>query len=150
MGEASINAMSFFCESVREEVRGSETYVGVLPDRITAMDFPFTFPSIAIVTRITIPKDISFVNWRMELWWPGDAEAPSYMEMIPPIEEVAKTAEDSLLPMNAIMARVSANNVEIKESGLARMLIVTDDQTILSGQLEIQDGRKSAAPDQEA
>lgn len=147
MDNASISAMSLFCESIRVELQGSETYVGVLPDRITATDFPFAFPSLAIVTRITIPKAVSFDSARMELWWPGDTDTPSHMEEFPPIGEIAEVVDDSLLPMNAIIARLRANNVEIKESGLARVLIVIDDLTIISGQMEIQDGREPTAPD---
>ena len=55
-----------FCDDLREEKSGMDTLVGVHPDNINVPSFPFSFPKIAIYTRINLdaadsPGDISIV-----------------------------------------------------------------------------------------
>jgi hypothetical protein len=55
-----INAISLFCEDVREETNGQYSLIGVLGDNISVPQFPGMMPKLAIYVRINLAP-----TWKM-------------------------------------------------------------------------------------
>lgn len=53
-----------FCEQVRDELRGSQTFVGVLFSGLLVDTFPVTFPFLAVAAWIVIPVSSRLPRFR--------------------------------------------------------------------------------------
>ena len=53
----TIRATALFCEDIREEVGGTATVVGIVPDNAGIKRFPITLPKLGIYVRVSMPSD---------------------------------------------------------------------------------------------
>jgi hypothetical protein len=54
---SELTGFALFCEDIREEKKGSSTFVGVFPSGITVDEFPVDFGLVWIFSRVIVPVD---------------------------------------------------------------------------------------------
>src|SRR5262245_18500679 len=68
-----IVAMALFCDSVRREIGGSDSVVGVMPDNAHVPNFPGVIPRIAIYFRVQLDPESSIESMSFFLKTPEGA-----------------------------------------------------------------------------
>lgn len=56
------DAITLFAEDVREEVQGTMSLIGVVPDTLAVAGVPSLLPKLAIYTRIHVPIDVEITE----------------------------------------------------------------------------------------
>ena len=132
------NAVALFCEDIREEMIGSETLVGVLPDNITVPSFPVAVPKLGVYVRIHVNATQPPKNMRVKIIWPWDGEHPT-TEIDPQIiHEATQNALRDKAPLFGIISRIRMNNVLLRSSGVIRVVATVDESDVLAGILNVQ------------
>jgi hypothetical protein len=56
MSNSQISGFALFCEDIREESKGTETLVGILPASLSVSPMPLNFIKLCVYARLKIPK----------------------------------------------------------------------------------------------
>lgn len=56
MNNSQISGFALFCEDIREEAKGTETLVGILPASLSVSSMPLNFLKLCVYARLKIPK----------------------------------------------------------------------------------------------
>jgi hypothetical protein len=135
-----------FCEDIREEVNGSHTIVGVMPDNITLAGPPakdagssLLFPKMGIYLRINLD-----VSHRPE----GAITARAVFPGIPEVslgelgsDAIEKAFADAVaknFPVVGVVFKAVLSPVQFKESGLAQAFVKVEEKESLGAMLNIQ------------
>lgn len=121
----AFEAMSFFCEDIREEKSGQDSVIGFMPDNIALVSMPATIARMALYTRLRIGNSFDI--------------RPISITIKIDEEEIFLTAiEDSLLhdtknemrmnamPFGQIISRARFNGFQVLNPGLAQVIAQTD------------------------
>jgi hypothetical protein len=104
MNTLPISAVCIFCEDVRNEANGGETFIGVLPDGVSVEALPGIINRLTTHTRITFPP----------------AQAPKSLRSSLRIERVGITLYDSDIE-SAVIERAARESLE-QETPLATVI----------------------------
>jgi hypothetical protein len=145
----AVNCVGVFCEDIREEVSGTHTIIGVMPDNIVMTAAPnsdaaghLLFPRLGIYVRMNL--DPSYKPDRpiiAKVSIPGMAEF-TLGEM--GIEALGKAYADSAEkknPLVGIIFKGTVSPVQLTESGLAKATVTIGEKEILCATLNIQIAR---------
>lgn len=94
---------TIFCDDVRNEIGGKNSYIGVYPGSLALPAFPASVPKFGVVTTIYEPRTMAQArDWKIivRLYLPGDdSNQPSLTCELPPIPpEAYQMIERSKLP----------------------------------------------------
>jgi hypothetical protein len=143
------NCVGIFCEDIREEVGGTYTIVGVMPDNIVIAAVPnsdasghLLFPRLGIYVRVNLdPSHKPDRPIVAKVSIPGMADL-QLGEM--GIEDIGKAFADSAEknnPLVGIIFKGTVSPVQLTESGLAKTTVTIDEKEILCATLNIQISR---------
>lgn len=94
---------SIFCDDIRNEVGGKNSYIGVYPASLAVPVFPASVPKFGVVTTIYEPRLMAEKrDWEISIsvYLPGDnPEQPSLSGSLPPIpRETFQMMDQTMLP----------------------------------------------------
>jgi hypothetical protein len=94
---------SIFCDDIRNEIGGKNSYMGVYPGSLGVPAFPFVVPKFGVATTIYEPTAMAQVrDWGfpVRVFLPGDdPEQPTLTAEIPPVpREAFEMLDRSRLP----------------------------------------------------
>jgi hypothetical protein len=132
------SALSVFAEDIREEVAGTQTIVGVMPDNMAVPSFPGLFPKIAVYTRISFdpgfpPKNLSIactLNDTLEL--AADTFATEMIEG----SVRATRAKDG--PIATLVSKILIGGITISGPSRIRVVVSNASGDVLAGSLNIE------------
>jgi hypothetical protein len=140
------NCVGIFCEDVRDEVSGSHTIVGVLPDNINiagpppeVADSAFMFPKMGIFLRINLdgsqrPKEPITAR----ATFPGNPDFLLGEIGIDVIENSFADAKAKSQPIVGLIFKAVFSPLPLRMSGQAIIYATIEGQDIVSGVLNIQ------------
>ena len=123
-----------FCDQVRDEVGGTQTYVGVYGPQLTlAFPPPFLVATLAAVTWVVAPIDDQIGNMAMRLHLP-DGQVMEVGQDIPPPHFLPVTPE-SRQRIAAVVLRI--NNLMIQQAGRLWLEVIVDGTSWVGANLRI-------------
>ena len=140
------SVITLFCDDVREEKSGMDTLVGVHPDNINVPSFPFSFPKMAIYTRINldvadspgdIPIFISVPNQDDVLLSTLDTETITNGQ--------TKSKKDGS-PMVGLISRAIATNFIVPAPGQVKITVKIKGKKYVGGVLNLKLNPESGSP----
>lgn len=132
------SAISLFCDDIREEKSGKDTFVGVYPDNVNVPSFPFTFSRIAIYTRIIIDIKDSPGDIPISILVPTEDDVLLGTLDKKKITKAKKEAKKNKSPTVGLIVKVTAAPFRVPAPGLIKIIVVIEGQEYVGGVLNIQ------------
>jgi hypothetical protein len=141
------SCVGLFCEDIREEVSGSHTIIGVMPDNITlavppsneAAGSSLLFPKMGVYLRVHLEpshRPAGAISARVSI--PGIPDL-SLGELGP--DAIEKAFADSVVkkfPLVGIIFKAVLSPLQITEPGLATAFVKIEEKEIIAAMLNIQ------------
>lgn len=105
---SSVAAVSLFCQDARDEVGGTVSLVGIMPDNVSFPSTANALPKLVIYTRINLPVDLTVASVEFFLRRPDGekvAQNPIHSDLI---DESLRNARAQGSPVAGIVSRVEA------------------------------------------
>lgn len=134
----SLQATGFFCEDIRAEKQGTESVVGIFPDKINLPQFPATLPKLSLYLRLVIDSsdnDVSPIAIRFIGDNPSDIGEIGKIESAT-IEQALKRAVEDKRPIAGIVARVAMSGFTPTKPGRLLATIDRNGQSIIVASVE--------------
>jgi hypothetical protein len=134
---------SIFCDDIRNEVGGKNSYIGVYISNLLVPAFPIALPKFCIVVNLCEPRAMAEVrDWNVTLnvHLPGDEDGkPTIAAMIPPVpKEASDQVSSSSLPDDPDVPKVMVMSagfilapLMLKEPGRIKVRAIYKDGGIL-------------------
>jgi hypothetical protein len=128
--------IGIFCEDVRDEVGGTHTVVGVLPDNVNIGGLPGMIAKLAIYIRIQLHKDYNPKVLKARMKIPGGIafEIADLAELIRPTKE---QAESSNMPFVGLVAKAIISPIQISQIGRIEAIVDVDGTEYICGVLNL-------------
>jgi hypothetical protein len=128
--------VGIFCEDIRDEVSGTHTIVGVLPDNINIGGLPGMLPKLGIYIRIQIDKDANpkTLKARMKVPGAGTFEVADFENLI---ASAKQQAEEKGTPFAGLIAKGSFTPLPISELGRIEAIVEIDGTEYICGVLNL-------------
>ncbi len=132
------NAISLFCESIRQEFNDQQTLVGVLSDSISVSNLPGQIPMLAIYTRINfaIGEDISALS--VDFISPDGAVISHNDLDLAIIEQSKREAMLKEYPSFGLITTLTITNFPVLSAGVFTVEVTADKDKFLAGILGIR------------
>lgn len=106
---------TIFCDDIRNEIGGKNSYMGVYPGSVAVPAVPYTVPKFAVVATLYEPRSMALARtWNVvvRLFLPGDSEnQPTLAAELPPISrEIIAKMDQSMLPEDEDVPKLVAMN----------------------------------------
>lgn len=139
----SRSVVTLFCDDVREEKSGKDTLIGVHPDNINVPSFPFSFPKMAIYTRINIdvadsPGEISII-----ISVPNQDDVLLSTLDTKTITDGQTQAKKDGSPMVGLIIRVTGTNFIVPAPGQVKLTAKIKGKKYVGGVLNVKQTPKS-------
>lgn len=129
-----------FCEQVRDELRGSQTFVGVLFSGLLVDTFPVTFPLLAVAAWIVIPVSESIASISGRLHLPGAAP----FETGPaPMPQFTEPSLESTRRIAGLTVRMT--NIIVTEPGRMWYELIVDGQSWCAAMVRLERASREGA-----
>jgi hypothetical protein len=119
----SFSGVGFFCESIRTEVGGTNTLVGLIPDNMVVRRVPGVIHGIGLYIRVNIDVDLKVGPMAVSLYFSDGTEHPVQTVDENFIRENQRQAKELGAPFVGILARVNMQQFPIPALGRARAVI---------------------------
>jgi hypothetical protein len=128
--------IGIFCEDVRDEVGGTHTVVGILPDNVNIGALPGMIAKLAIYIRIQLDKDYNPKVLKARMKIPGGIafEIADLAELIRPTKE---QAESSNMPFVGLVAKAIISPLQISQVGRIEAIVDVDGTEYICGVLNL-------------
>jgi hypothetical protein len=135
---ADVNVVTLFCEDVRQEIAGTDTIVGVMPDNVVVPQIPSLFPKLAIYSRVHIPTDmvIKSISVKVKMLDGRISLLGTFDERQILKEQNNGRATNS--PLVGFIFRAVLSPAPIVQHGRITVTATIDDQEIVGGSLNVQ------------
>jgi hypothetical protein len=145
----AVNCVGVFCEDIRDEVSGTHTIIGVMPDNIVIAAVPnseaggsLLFPRIGIYVRVNLDpsyKPDQPIIAKVSI--PGMADFNLGEMGIESLNKAFAEAAEKKNPLVGIIFKGTVSPVQLTESGLAKATVTVGGNEILCAVLNIQISR---------
>jgi len=134
----SFSAIAIFCEDIREEVLGTNTIVGVLPDNMRVAALPGSIPKLGLYVRINIDPNSDLEPISVRLVYPNGEER----EVIRFTDSLIQRAKSQTLESGGTLAGIISKTVfsdfALREVGRIRALVKVGDREVVAGSLNVK------------
>jgi hypothetical protein len=145
----AVNCVGVFCEDIREEVSGTHTIIGVMPDNIVMAAAAnsdagghLLFPRLGIYVRINLDPSYKLdqpISAMVSI--PGMADLKLGEMGIEGLEKAFAESAEKKNPLVGIIFKGTVSPVQLTESGLAKATVTINGKEILCAVLNIQIAR---------
>ena len=143
------SVITFFCDDVREEKSGMDTLIGIYPDNINAPSFPFSFPKLAIYTRLNIDIEDSLGDIKISVSIPGSKTTILSTLSAEYASKSQADASQNNSPMVGLISKAIAISLSISEPGQLRTTVTIGEEKYVGGVLNIRQVPSPADPTDE-
>jgi hypothetical protein len=140
-----VSAVTLFCDSMREEVGGTTSIIGVFPDNVAIEAFPANFPRLAIYTRITVTRDSVPKRIEMALRMPDGTEQGSIVIEGAPLEGLFIDHVGDPSPIGSVFSVIVAAPFLIATPGRILSVVKIGDQELMAGTMFLSQGASPVA-----
>jgi hypothetical protein len=135
--------IGIFCEDVREEVGGTHTIIGVLPDSVNIGGTPGMLPKLGVYIRIQLDQDANPKILKAHIRIPGGAifQVADFGELISVTKE---QAEATNIPFAGLIAKGTFTPLPINQSGRIEAIVEVDGTEYVCGVLNLNQPEASA------
>lgn len=142
-----VNCVGIFCEDIREEVGGTHTIIGVMPDNIGIAAPPesgandaLLFPRIAIYVRVNLDASRQppegAITAKVSI--PGVDVLTLGTMGVDALKQAFADAASKNNPIVGVIFKGVASSVQFRESGIARAVVTIEGKENLCAALNIQ------------
>jgi hypothetical protein len=135
---AGISAIGLFCESIRNEVEGTHTLVGIMPDNLNIPTVPIALGKLSLYVRIMIDPAIDPGPLSVWLIHPNGEERELQTLDSNVINENRAASLAAGAPITGIISQAIMPGFPILDYGRFRAVLRTRDTEILCGALNFQ------------
>jgi hypothetical protein len=134
----NINATAFFCQDIREEVHGTKSIIGILPNNIGVPEIRGMIPKMGIYFQIHVPirDDIRKLTTIIRFSDKSDLQLSEVSAEL--IAEAKQEALSNELPFIGFISTVLISPFEIKETGSILALVNFNDEEYVCGILNVK------------
>ena len=115
-----------------------DTLVGVLPDNVNVPSLPFSFPRIAIYTRLSLDLKDSPGDIPITISSPGKGDESVGVVSKDRIAEAQAAAKKSGSPIVGINLKIVASPFPVEKEGQISIVITIEGQKYIGGVLNIK------------
>jgi hypothetical protein len=133
-----ISVLSLFCDDIREEKRGSDILVGILPDNVNVPKIPFSFPKMAIYTRINLDPECDPGELSVTVRSPSGVALFAATLDANVVQKAITEAKASGSPIAGLINRTISMNWHVKEPGRVTVIVTAHGKEYLAGALNLQ------------
>lgn len=140
-----MNAVTLFCEDVREEKAGLDTLIGVFFDNLNVplddgpADRAIVLPKLGMYTRVILEIDESVESVRLFLQWPNGTQVQIGETFTPEtIEQARREALANGAPTFGLVFRAVTSPFRLGEGGHHKAIVKIGDKEVISGILNIR------------
>jgi hypothetical protein len=128
--------IGIFCDDIRDEVSGTHTIVGVLPDTVNIGAVPGVFAKLGVYIRIQLDEEANPKTLKARMKIPGGFifEVADFERLIHEAKEQAKTAG---APFAGLIAKGTFTPVPINEVGRIEAIVEIDGAEYVCGVLNL-------------
>jgi hypothetical protein len=137
-------AVAVFCDSIRQEVGGAETLVGVMTDNVNVPEVPAAMGRLALYVRIQIDPDFDPNPVSLALRLPDDTEVDLGKVDATVFDRARQQAREQGKPYAGVIVRSVMGPFGILKYGRIEAILRTSTDKILCGHLTFR------APDSSA
>ncbi len=136
---ASHSGLALFCESAREEVEGTISLIGIIPDNVNVPAFPGTFARLVVYVRLNFS-----VDYKLSAPVSVTIEAPhgdTISQSMVPADLFSRARDEAIdrgSPIIGIILTFRMDNVPIRSPGLLIARATFGDESIICGALAIK------------
>ena len=129
------SVIAIFCQHIREEMGGTDTLIGILPDNVQLPSFPVALPNLSVYARIHLSPSFTPDSISVSLVMP-DEKALVVNELKPElILRAVSEANASGAPIAGLIVRVSIAQFVIVAPGRIRAIASINGQDHVCGAL---------------
>jgi len=127
--------IGIFCEDIREEVGGTHSIVGVLPDNVAIGRLPGMMPKLGVYIRIQIDSDADPKSLKARMKTPDGAtfELADFGELIRGTKEHAEVAKFPI----SLIAKGALTPLPINKVGRIEAIVEVDGTEYVCGVLNL-------------
>lgn len=133
-----ITGSTLFCEDIREEVGGSATLVGVMPDNIGVPGVPGALPKLGIYTRFAVPSDGEPKAMQVVLRAPDGEESVLGDFAVELVRQSCADAQERGNPIAGFVSTAMAGPFPIKEQGRFLAILRVGRKDLITGSLNFE------------
>ena len=132
----SFSFVGIFCEDVREEVGGTHTIVGVLPNSVNIGGLPGMLPKLGAYIRIHLDKEANPTSLKARIKIPGGTvfEMADFAELLGLTKDQAKANN---LPFSGLIAKGTFSPLPITQVGRIEAIVEMDGTEYICGVLNL-------------
>jgi hypothetical protein len=139
--------IGMFCEDIREEVSGTHTLIGILPDNINIGGVPGALPKLGVYIRIQLDKDSNPKTLKSRVKLPGGTIF-EFADLQPLIATAKAQAEEKGTPFTGLVAKGTFTPLPIPELGRIEAIVEIDGTEHICGVLNLLPRPTAAASGQ--
>ena len=130
------SAISLFVEDIRDEVAGTHSIIGIMPDNISVPDAPVTLPKIGIYTRILLHPD--FDPQPIEIVLAKDENEQSLTTIgVELSEQTLRESREAGSNICGLISKMVVAPFQVRTAGRVRVLARTPRFEVESGTLNV-------------
>jgi hypothetical protein len=142
---AIINCVGIFCEDIREEITGTHTIVGVMPDTIAMAGGPplqagmsYMIPRLGIYIRIHFDPSMKPTAISSRVSIPGNPDFILGNMDVESVTNAIREATSRKFPIVGLIFKGTLSPLQISEFGVAKIIVTVDEEEIVCGIVNIQ------------
>lgn len=129
-----VSVVAMFCEDIRDELRGTHSLIGILPDNMEIPAIPGILGRLSLYARIQIEESVLVKSLRLSMQVPGqdvilgnDLDAAAIREL----------RKGTIGPFSTILTRIVVAPLPINVSGRIKAILTVDGEDEIVGYLNI-------------
>lgn len=132
-----VNVVALFCEDIREEVAGTQSLIGVLPDNLSFPQVPVIIPKLGFYIRLHAAEHVNLNDIRCVIREPDGTETnlPGFDKKV--LKESREKALKAKAPYIGLVMRGAATPFHVTNYGRIELLVTIEGAEILAGSLNI-------------
>ena len=131
-----ISVIANFCSDVRQEKGGTETIVGVLPDRINLPEIPGAFAQMTVYIRMHLRTDYRPVEIVSRIVLPDGSELDRSEMKDTFIQGAREKVIERGAPYFGLVAKFLVAPLRITQEGRIQAIVSVDGRDIVAGAVE--------------
>jgi hypothetical protein len=132
-----ISIVALFCDDIREEIGGTTTIVGVLPDNLSVSEIPGIFPKLCVYVRMHLRSDLKPGPIVTRVLTPDGQEVGNSVAEPHMLADVLARAQNSGAPYAGLVMRFFVSPLQITQIGRIQALVSVGDKEHVAGVLNI-------------
>jgi hypothetical protein len=141
----SIRAFALFCDSVRDEVGGTQSIIGIFPDNIEIGHVPVGLPKLSVYVRVLVDVDVLNPG-PLSIWivFPNGEERELHTHDRQLVVNSLADAKTLGAPFTGFISHATMPQFPIMQFGRVRVVLRTEAEEFVCGTLNFKERPSSS------